>query len=364
VFVGVTDGRLLALNAETGTLLWFVQTTPPNERYSITIAPRVMKGKVIIGNSGGESPVRGFVSAYDADNGKLAWRFYTVPGDPAKGFENDAMRRAAATWSGTWYKLGGGGNVWDAMAYDPDLNLVYFGTANGGPWPEQLRQSQGKDNLYIASVLALNADSGAYKWHYQFTPGDSWDYDATSQLTLVDLRIRGQVRKVIMQANKNGFFYVLDRTNGRFISAQPFAAVNWASGIDQNTGKPRINPEARYGAQSICIWDPVAQTERWSDFGSGFVDGGALSTAGGLVFQTGHLYNTAGTVSRFSAYDAKDGRKLLDLTLPNTAGLGPPMTYLLDGKQYIALAAANSTSTLRYLPRLYVFTLDGKAPLP
>jgi len=228
------------------------------------MAPRIAKGKVIIGNSGGEYPVRGFVSAYDASTGKLVWRFYTVPGDPSKGFENVALKKAAQTWSGEWYKLRGGGTVWDSMSYDPDLNLIYFGTGNGGPWPEELRQSKGKDNLYIASVLALNADTGDYKWHYQFTPGDSWDYDAVQQLTLTDLRINGRNRRVIMQAIKNGFFYVLDRTNGEFISAQPFAQMNWASGIDQKTGRPIVNPEARYSTQVVCISPGANGAHNWS----------------------------------------------------------------------------------------------------
>jgi quinohemoprotein ethanol dehydrogenase len=252
ILVPVTDGRLVALSATTGAELWSVQATPSGTGDYLTIAPRIVGRNVVIGNSGGEAPVRGFVSAYDVETGELAWRFYTVPGDPAQGFENDAMERAAATWSGEWHRLGGGGTVWDAISYDPDLNLVYVGTGNGGPWPEQLRHSRGQDNLYIASVVALEADTGEYRWHYQFTPGDSWDYDATSQLTLADLTIDGRTRKVLMQANKNGFFYVLDRTDGSYISAEPYARVNWATGIDE-AGRPRINPAARYGEQPVCI---------------------------------------------------------------------------------------------------------------
>ena len=235
----------MALSAETGTVIWSVQTTPTDQPYRITMAPRIAKGKVIIGNSGGEEALRGFVSAYDTSTGNMVWRFYTVPGDPANGYENEAMKRAAETWSGEWYKIGGGGNVWDSISYDPDLNLVYFGTGNGGPYPEQLRNtSQGNDNLYVASVIALNADTGVYKWHYQFTPGDSWDFDGGQQLTLADLRIDGRNRRVIMQANKNGFFYLLDRINGEFISAQPFTQVNWASGVDPKTGRPVVNVAA------------------------------------------------------------------------------------------------------------------------
>lgn len=275
ILVPVTDGRLVALSTTTGAELWSVQATPSGAGDYLTIAPRIVGRNVVIGNSGGEAPVRGFVSAHDVETGKLAWRFYTVPGDPALGFENDAMERAAATWSGEWHRLGGGGTVWDAISYDRELNLVYVGTGNGGPWPEPLRHSRGQDNLYIASVVALEADTGEYRWHYQFTPGDSWDYDATSQLTLADLTIDGRTRKVLMQANKNGFFYVLDRADGSFISAEPYARVNWASGIDK-TGRPQINPAARYGEQPVCILP--------SDGGAHSVEPMAFNPRTGLVY--------------------------------------------------------------------------------
>ena len=226
IFVPVMDGRLAAVDATTGKEVWNVQTTPLDQPYTVTMAPRVAKGKVFIGNAGGEYPVRGFVSAYDTDTGKLAWRFYTVPGDPKKGFENKAMEAAAKTWGGEWYKYGGGGTVWDGMTYDPDSNLLYFGTGNGGPWPSEVRQSKGLDNLYVCSIVAVNADTGEYKWHYQTVPEDSWDFDSVQQLTLADIRINGQARKVIMQANKSGFFLVLDRLTGKIISGEPFAQVN------------------------------------------------------------------------------------------------------------------------------------------
>src|SRR5712671_819783 len=200
IYVPVIDGRLAALDAVTGKVIWTVQTTPPDQNYSITMAPRIVKNKVIIGNAGSEYPVRGFISAYDTETGKMAWRFYTVPGDPKKPFENDSMKKAAATWDGDYWKLGGGGTVWDGMSYDPDLNLFYVGTGNGGPWPEELRHSKGKDNLYIASILAINPDNGQLKWHYQEVPGDSWDFDAVGQLSLFDITINGKVRKVITQA--------------------------------------------------------------------------------------------------------------------------------------------------------------------
>ncbi len=152
-----------------------------------------------------------------------AWRFYTVPGDPSKPFENPALKKAAETWSGDWWKLGGGGSVWDGMAYDPDADLLYVGTGNGGPWPEELRKSKGKDNLYVCSILAIKPDTGELKWYFQNVPGDSWDFDSVQQLLLADITIRGQPRKVLMQANKDGFYYVIDRVTGQFISGQPFA---------------------------------------------------------------------------------------------------------------------------------------------
>ena len=266
IFVPVLDGRLVALDAAKGTEIWSVQTTPTDLPYTMTMAPRIAKNKVIVGNAGSEKPVRGFFSAYDAATGKLVWRFYTVPGDPSKGFENKAMEMAAKTWGGEWWKMGGGGTVWDSITYDPDTNLVMAGTGNGGPWPEELRQSKGLDNLFIASVVAVDADTGEYKWHYQFVPGDSWDFDSVQQLTVADFRINGQHRKVVMQANKDGFFYVIDRTNGKLISADPYAQVNWASEIDLKTGRPMVRPEARYTARirPIMIMPGPGGAHNWA----------------------------------------------------------------------------------------------------
>jgi quinohemoprotein ethanol dehydrogenase len=243
LYLGALDGRLIALDAKTGALFWQVQTAPKDSPYAITGAPRIAKGRVIIGNAGSEYAVRGYLSAYDAATGNLDWRAYTVPGDPSKPFESDAMRQAAATWSGEWWKAGGGGSPWDTIVYDPETDLVFTGTGNGAPWYDRLR-GKGGDALYVASIIALHADTGEMAWHYQTTPGDNWDYDATQPLLLASLTIDGQMRRVIMQANKNGFFYVLDRQTGQLISAQPFANMNWATGIDAS-GRPVENPVTR-----------------------------------------------------------------------------------------------------------------------
>jgi alcohol dehydrogenase (cytochrome c)/quinohemoprotein ethanol dehydrogenase len=269
IYVGAYDGRLVALDAGTGKPVWSTQTVDTSKPYTITQAPRVILGRVIIGNSGGEYGTRGYISAYDAETGKLAWRFFTVPGDPSKPFENDAMARAAKTWSGEWWKLGGGGPVWDAISYDPKLNLLYFGVGNGVQWARSARSAGKGDNLYLASIVALRADTGEYAWHYQATPGEEWDFDAVQQLVLADLKVDGTLRQVLMQANKNGFFYVLDRKTGALISAKAIVPVTWASGVDLKTGRPIENKEARYsetgkpvdvkpGPLGAHNWQPMA----------------------------------------------------------------------------------------------------------
>jgi alcohol dehydrogenase (cytochrome c)/quinohemoprotein ethanol dehydrogenase len=247
LYLGTLDGRLVALDAATGKPAWEVLTVDRAYRYTITGAPRVIKDKVIIGNGGAEFGVRGYVSAYDADTGKLVWRFYTVPGDPTKPFESPALEKAAKTWNGQWWKEGGGGTVWDSVAYDPKLDLLYIGTGNGAPWNRAIRSPGGGDNLYLSSIMALKADTGEYVWHYQTTPGETWDFTATQHLILADITIDGRARQVIMQAPKNGFFYVLDRATGELISANNFTVVNWATGIDMKTGRPIENPSSRYG---------------------------------------------------------------------------------------------------------------------
>ncbi len=395
VFVGTLDGRLVALDAATGHPIWSRVTVDQSKAYTITGAPRVVKGQVIIGNGGAEFGVRGYVSAYDVTYGSLLWRTYTVPGNPAEPFESAAMEEAAKTWSGEWWKYGGGGTAWDAMAYDPDLNLLYIGTGNGAPW-SRLHRSDGEgDNLYLSSILALNPDDGELVWHYQTTPGDTWDYTATQPLILADLEIDGAKRQVIMQAPKNGFFYVLDRTDGSFISAAPYSDVSWATGIDQETGRPII-PEENYfeeapaditpsifGAHNwqpmaynphtglvyiparehklrfsqdenweyqpgvwnsgtnqqelsppkgiLQAWDPVAQKEVWRKAMKHHWNGGVLTTGGNLLFQGNGEGNLV-------VYDARDGQVLLEKFL-GTGIIGTPVTYSVNRTQYVTLVA-------------------------
>ncbi len=247
VYSGTIDGRLIALDAGTGEVAWDVKTVPEGKPYTITGAPRVVKDMVVIGNGGAEYGVRGYVTAYDTATGAQKWRFYTVPGDPSKPFESPAMEHAASTWrGGKWWEVGGGGTAWDSMAYDAELNLLYVGVGNGSPWNRYTRSPGGGDNLYLSSIVAINPDDGSMAWYYQTTPGDTWDYTAVQHMILADLEIDGETRKVIMQAPKNGFFYVLDRTNGEFISAEAYVPVDWATHVDPETGRPVENPEAHY----------------------------------------------------------------------------------------------------------------------
>ncbi|HEY0941548.1 MAG TPA: PQQ-dependent dehydrogenase, methanol/ethanol family [Steroidobacter sp.] len=442
VFVGTLDGRLIALDRDTGAPAWSVQTTDPNKRYTITGAPRVIGGKVIIGNGGSEMGVRGYVSAYDADDGRMLWRFHTVPGDPKHGFENAAMERAAKTWRGQWWKYGGGGTVWDSMAYDPQLDLLYIGVGNGSPWNHRIRSNGEGDNLYLSSIVALQPASGEYVWHFQTTPAESWDFTATQHIILADLSIGGRLRKVLMQAPKNGFFYVLDRATGEFIHASNYVNVTWTTGLDPKTGRPHAVPEARYlhepamvapgplgahnwypmsfspqtrlvyipaldasgyyqhdddfqwgertlntglavsrdaanartvaeaakskGGAMLLAWDPIAQREMWRVNHERAGNGGVLTTGGKLVFQ-----GTADGL--FNAYAADTGARLWSHDVQN-AILGGPVTFELDGEQYVAAlagiggvaatSAAGGPQSRSAFGRVVAFKLGAKAKLP
>ena len=400
VFVGTLDGRLIALDAKTGAPIWETQTTDPDQDYAITGAPRIVKGRVLIGNGGADLGLRGYVSAYDAETGALVWRFHTVPGDPTKPQESSALERALPTWQGgEWWKFGGGGTVWDSMAWDPELDLLYVGTGNGGPWTQKLRSAG--DNLYLASILALRPDTGELVWHYQTTPGEIWDYTATQHILLADLEIGGRPRKVLLQAPKNGFFYVLDRETGELLSARPYVPVTWASHVDLATGRPVESPEARYAGETVVLrpsaagghnwhpmsfhprtglvylpifdvpfgyredpefvhrkglfntgvdpvggaesmvegrsvgaliaWDPRAAREVWRVEHRHLANGGTLSTAGDLVFQ-----GTGGGSMR--AYRAGDGEQMWEAPT-GTGVIAPPISYAIDGEQYIAVVA-------------------------
>ena len=401
VYVGALDGRLIALDAKTGTVVWAEQTTPKDGPYAITGAPRIVKGRVLIGNAGSEYAVRGYISAYDGETGKLAWKTYTVPGDPSQPFESDALRRASSTWSGEWWKVGGGGSPWDCIVYDPDLDLVYVGTGNGSPWYDQVR-SKG-DNLYIASILALHADTGEQVWHYQTTPGDNWDFDATQPLLLATLTIDGQQRRVLMQANKNGFFYVLDREKGALISATPYTEVNWATGIDSN-GRPVENAAIRLMKDATIVrpstegahnWNPISFNPTTGLVYLSVLDSAAIhavrrdwkidfhdqttgldrayrgpvrdqwlktESIGRLVAwdpvahrevwhaeqpfpRSGGTLSTAGNLvfqgrgdGKFIAYRATDGKPLWEFDT-GVGIMAGPMTYSVNGTQYLAVMA-------------------------
>jgi PQQ-dependent dehydrogenase (methanol/ethanol family) len=419
VFFGALDGRLIALDAATGMENWSVQSTPTDGNYSVTGAPRIVKGMIIIGNGGAELGVRGYVSAYDVTTGEMKWRFYTVPGDRNKPQENAALEAALDTWSGDeWYKLGGGGGTaWDSLVYDPELDLLYIGTGNGSPWNRELRSPGGGDNLYLSSIVALRPDTGEYVWHYQVTPADNWDYTATQQMVLAELEIDGEMRSVIMQAPKNGFFYVLDRKTGELLSAEKFGRVTWATHVDMETGRPVESKFANYqenggsfiwpspyGAHNwqpmsfstktglmyipvqsipsyfsavkevmyrvnrwntgvdlntnrdpkswvagrasadaliygeLVAWDPVKKKRAWKVHHSKPSNGGILSTAGDLVFQG----TWDGT---FAAYDAYNGKKLWQYK-SDSAVLAGPMTYELDGEQYVAVAQGSGGTVM------------------
>ncbi|MBA4338004.1 MAG: PQQ-dependent dehydrogenase, methanol/ethanol family [Hyphomonas sp.] len=256
VYVGVIDGRLEALNAETGEVIWSKVTVDQSLPYTITGAPRVVNGKVLIGNGGAELGVRGYLSAYDTSSGDLVWRFYTVPNplkQPDGAASDDAFVKIGnVTWgdTGAWTTDGGGGTVWDSIVYDEVNNQIIFGVGNGSPWNRTFRDPSGGDNLFLSSIVAVDVDTGTYKWHFQTTPGDNWDYTATQTIILADLPLGegGATRRVAMQAPKNGFFYVVDAATGQYISGDAYVPVNWATGLDAN-GRPVEVAAARYGKE-------------------------------------------------------------------------------------------------------------------
>jgi quinohemoprotein ethanol dehydrogenase len=428
IIFGTLDGRLIALNARTGKQVWSTKATPDERRYSITGAPRIANGKVFIGSAGGEFDARGYLDAYDAETGKFLWRFWTIPGDPAKGFENKAMEMAAATWKTPgWWKSGGGGTVWDAITYDPATDLVLFGTGNGAPWDAVLRDPGGGDNLFTTSIVAVHAKDGSYAWHYQMSPWETWDYDTGQQLMLLDIEINGRMRHVVSQASKNGFFYNLDAATGELISAKPFTDVNWASGIDMQTGRPIMVPEARTnltnkvfnlvpgpagghawqsmsyspltklvyipatthwqlmgpadarakyladnpGAKTgftgrLTAWDPVAQREVWRS--EEFINpaGGVQVTSGALATAGNLVFHGNLPKQEFVAYRATDGKRLWSFGT-KTAVLAGAISYEVGREQYVAIAVGGPVPGGYYAPngaRLLVFKLGGKTVLP
>jgi quinohemoprotein ethanol dehydrogenase len=453
VYVGTLDGRLIALNARDGSKAWEVVTVDQSLPYTITGAPRAARGLIYIGNGGGEYGVRGYVSAYDARTGDLRWRFYTTPNphEPDQAASDSVRDQALATWNpsaGAWLQSGGGGTAWDAIVYDHETDTLWIGVGNGAPWNREIRSpsiaGRNNDNLFLSSVVGVDPDTGAYRCHYQETPGETWDYTATQPIMLATLPIEGRDRRVLMHAPKNGFFYVIDRENCRLISAGSIATQTWARGVDMTTGRPIENPEARYlsataivlpspfGAHNwhpmsmsrdtglvyipvqelaqdyttdpafvyrpgrwntgtvhaplpmdratraalrnslqgfLLAWDPVNQREAWRVRLGAPWNGGTLATAGGLVFQ--------GTLDgRFRVYDARTGAQLWEFD-NQAATMAGPISYAVDGTQYVASLA--SYGTLFFLPagfgvanppsepvngRVNVFRLDGSARLP
>ncbi len=448
IIASIYDGRLVALDAKKGNVQWEVQTTDRNQSYTITGAPRIAGDLVVIGNAGAELGVRGYVTAYDIDTGKQTWRFYTVPGNPADGFESPILEQAAETWSGKWWEWGGGGTAWDSLVYDPELDLLYIGVGNGSPWNQKLRSPEGGDNLFLSSIVAVKAATGEYVWHYQTTPGETWDYTATQPLMLATLEIDGKPRDVIMQAPKNGFFYVLDRKTGELLSAEPYAVTTWATEVDMETGRPIETPNARlFDGKNVTIpsnagshnwqpmsfhpgtglvyiptthipitflepsndrdrlpnqgywnvgfdrtgnaipdipnideelaklvtgrivaWDPVKQEARWKGPEGRALNGGILTTDGGLLFQGDGF-------GRFNAFDVDSGELLWSDDI-DTVAMAAPITYALDGVQYVAVAvgfgggagaeAGGVTNgwNMPNLSRVLVFKLGGNAELP
>ena len=446
LLIATIDGRLIALKASTGQPIWETQVTDTGKALYISGHPKVFRGLVLIGDGGTElDATRGVVKAYHITSGKLAWEFHVVPGNPADGFENDAMAMAAKTWTGEWWEHGGGGNVWNGLTYDPEFNQVLIGTGNGSPWNRKVRSPGGGDNLFLCSIVALDADTGEYKWHYQTTPGETWDYNSSMDLVLADIEHDGKPLKALLHAPKNGFFYVLDRANGRLVSTGKIAKTTWATHIDMETGRPVEVEGARYETEpaviwpspfgahnwhamsysprtglayipkqelpavfddsgisaldwdsphfevdtavgvgfdndvpaniaksSLLAWDPVKQEKVWEVDQPEFWNAGTMVTAGNLVFQ-------GSVTGEFSAFDAERGKKLWSVNVGSGIS-APPVTYSVDGKQYVALlvgwgGAATSlgggTAMQQFgwayraqTRQLLSFALDGEAPMP
>ncbi|WP_086643241.1 PQQ-dependent dehydrogenase, methanol/ethanol family [Acetobacter sp. DsW_063] len=461
IYVATYDNRLIALDKHDGHVVWSVDTIPHDadlgsqRSYTITGAPLAAKGQIVIGNGGAELGARGFISAFNAETGKLSWRFYTVPNAhnaPDHAASDDVLRKVAyPTWSkgGAWLTQGGGGTAWDSIVYDPVTNLIYIGTGNGSPWSYLLRSEGKGDNLFLSSIIAVKPDTGEYVWHFQETPKDQWDYTSVQHIMTLDLPINGAMRHVIAHAPKNGFFYILDAKTGEFLSGKNFVYVNWAKGLDPKTGRPLFTPDALYSTKGnlwygfpgtmgahgvpemaysprtgyvyipvqqapdfyqtahtmevhpdawnlgeetdasdardsyqslakitkdlrgwLVAWDPVRQRAAWrTPEGTDPINGGLLATAGDVVFQG--LAN-----GQFHAFDARSGKDLFSFDAQSGI-LAPPVSYLANGKQYVAvevgwgggyglypsglerrkLGSANHS-------RILAFTLDGTDSLP
>ncbi|MDE0348546.1 MAG: PQQ-dependent dehydrogenase, methanol/ethanol family [Gammaproteobacteria bacterium] len=438
IYLAAFDARLIALDAATGERIWEAFTGDPASRVPTTVtgAPRVGGGNVYIGQSSSEFGVRGYASAWDAETGEEVWRFFTVPGDPSLPFEHPEMEQAAGTWSGQWWEYGGGGTVWHSIVYDPEFDQVYLGVGNGMPWPRAIRSPGGGDNLFLASIVAVDAETGTMNWYYQTTPGDNWDYTATQDMVLADMRVDDVDRKVLLQAPKNGFFYVIDREDGALLRAHPYGPINWATHVDMETGRPVENPDMYYDeepkwvlpgaggghnwhamsfdprqgvmyiptqelpfffslpeefvrtgvfklnevgmsfgvrvggprehaveaagpvpetAGRLKAFDPLTGETLWSTENPTWNNGGVLATAGGVVFQGGEM-------GPFVAYDADDGSSLWEFQTYGAIS-APPISYAVDGTQYVAILAS-ATNRHENFGSLLVFALDGAAQWP
>jgi quinohemoprotein ethanol dehydrogenase len=391
IFVGTIDGRLIALDAKTGAVKWDKLTIDKSSKRTITGAPRAYGNKVLIGNGGGDHGERGYITAYDTETGEQLWRFYVVPGSPSENAGDPVMEMAAKTWSGEYWKTGTGGTIWNAFTYDPELDRVYLGTGNSGPYNPAVRSPGDGDNLFLVSIVAVDAKTGKYIWHYQMNPREAWDYKAAANIQLADLVIDGKTRKVLMQAPTNGFFYVIDRVTGKLLSAEKIGKVTWAERIDLVTGRPVEAPNIRYengpvtvypgpwgahnwqpmsfnpdtglvyipymqvgtrfwtdkdaplgglmiepvldgegdGKGKLLAWDPIAQKARWAVDYDSFWNGGMLSTAGNLVFQG----IDDGT---FNAFNATTGEKLWSFDA-KLGIIAAPISYSVNGTQYVSV---------------------------